>query len=222
MIGNLPPPAGNSPQPSTGNEEQLVIALRNGDERAFATLIDRYHMSLTRLAMAHISDRTIAEEIVQETWLALVRGIDRFEGRSSLKTWLFRVLSYQVRQRLGIEQRSVPFAVLTSPTVDPARFLPDGHRLQGHWAEDLPSLDGTPEEVFLAQETMNRIATLIEKLPPRQRVVIVMRDVEGMSAGEVCDILSMNDGTQRVLLHRARATLREGIATYILEGHSSQ
>ena len=222
MTGNLQSSIGPSPHPQAGNEEQLVAALRNGSEQAFATLVDRYHVPLTRLALAHVSDRTIAEEIVQETWLALVRGIDRFEGRSSLKTWLFRVLAYQMRQRLGVERHSVPFAVLTSPTVDPARFLPDGHRLQGHWADNLPSLDGTPEEVFLAKETMNRIAILIENLPPRQRVVVVLRDVEGMGADEVCDILSMNDGTQRVLLHRARATLRERIATYILEGQPSQ
>ena len=222
MTGNLHTSIGTSPHPPAGNEEQLVAALRDGNEQAFATLVDRYHMSLMRLAMAHVSDRAVAEEIVQETWLALVRGIDRFEGRSSLKTWLFRVLSYQVRQRLGVEQRSVPFAVLTSPTVDPARFLPDGHRLHGHWADDLPSLDGTPEEVFLAKETMSWIARLIENLPPRQRVVVVLRDIEGMGADEVCDILSLNDGAQRVLLHRARAALREGISTYILEGHSSR
>ena len=110
MTGNLQSSIGTSPRPPAGNEEQLVAALRNGNEQAFATLVDRYHMSLLRLAMAHVSDRAIAEEIVQETWLALVRGIDRFEGRSSLKTWLFRVLTYQARHRAAHEERAVSFS----------------------------------------------------------------------------------------------------------------
>jgi RNA polymerase sigma-70 factor (ECF subfamily) len=200
---------------------RLVAALQQGNEQAFIAIVERFHLSLTRLALAYVQDRAIAEEIVQDTWLALVRGIARFEGRSSLKTWLFRVLMYQARARASREERSVPFSAVNGPTVDPARFLPDGHRWAGHWAEAFPSFDDTPEEFLLRQETMSHIRHLIAQLPSRQRIVLVLRDIEGVSAAEVCDILSMNDGTERVLLHRARAKVREGLEKYLRESESA-
>jgi RNA polymerase sigma-70 factor (ECF subfamily) len=195
---------------------RLVAALQEGREQAFIVIVERFHLSLTRLAMAYVQDRTIAEEIVQDTWLALVRGIARFEGRASLKTWLFRVLMYQARARAGHE-RSIPFSTFEGPAVDPARFLPDGHRWAGHWAEEFPSFDATPEDVLLREELMVYLRQVIARLPSRQQAVLVLRDVEGVSAAEVCDILSMNDGTERVLLHRARAKVREGLETYLRE-----
>jgi RNA polymerase sigma-70 factor (ECF subfamily) len=199
------------------DEARLVAALRQGDEHAFASVVDRFHPALIRYAVAHVSDRSVAEEIVQETWLALVRGVERFEGRSSLKTWLFRVLTYQARQRVVHDhgRRAATFSDLDEPSVNPSRFTPRDHRFPGHWIDDLPSFDDTPEEFFLRQETMSHVRELIAQLPARQRVVLVLRDVEGLSAEDACHVLEMNDGTMRVLLHRARARIRQGIETYL-------
>jgi RNA polymerase sigma-70 factor (ECF subfamily) len=215
MTGNGVPVAGSHARPDEFDDARLVAALRTGDERAFASVVDRFHPALIRYAVAHVSDRSMAEEIVQETWLALVRGVERFEGRSSLKTWLFRVLTYQARQRVGHEHRAAVFSDVHEPSVDPSRFTPHDHRFPGHWIDDLPSFDDTPEEFFLRQETMAHVRDLIAQLPARQRVVLVLRDVEGLSAEEACHVLGMNDGTMRVLLHRARARIRQGIETYL-------
>jgi RNA polymerase sigma-70 factor (ECF subfamily) len=215
MTGNGVPIAGSHARSDESDDARLVAALQNGDERAFVSVVDRFHPALIRYAVAHVSDRSVAEDIVQETWLALVRGVERFEGRSSLKTWLFRVLTYQARQRVSHTHRSTPFSDLDEPSVDPARFTPHDHRSPGHWIDDLASFEDTPEEFFLRQETMSHVRDLIAALPTRQRVVLVLRDVEGLSADEACEVLGMNDGTMRVLLHRARARIRQGIESYL-------
>jgi RNA polymerase sigma-70 factor (ECF subfamily) len=207
----------NGRPPTTNSAEaQLVAALRRGDESAFCAVVDRYHRSLVRLARTYVSDPMVAEEIVQETWLALVRGIGRFEARSSLKTWLFHVLSYQANRRMKREARTIPFSELHGPTVDPERFDPSGTQWAGHWSEELPDWEGTPEERLLTAETLACIDGLIARLPERQRQVIILRDIEGLSAADACSVLEIPDRIQRLLLHRARARVREGLTAYVL------
>jgi RNA polymerase sigma-70 factor (ECF subfamily) len=198
-------------------DAELVGALRNGDERAFRELMEAYDSALLRVAMVHVGSRAIAEEVVQETWLGVVRGLDRFEGRSSLKTWIFRILGNIASTRGAREARSLPFSSLGgdgAERLDPERFLgaADGG-LAGHWAL-APSPWPTPEEGLLAGETGEVIGSAIEGLPPAQRAVVALRDVEGWSATEVCEALGLSEGNQRVLLHRGRTKLRAALERY--------
>jgi RNA polymerase sigma-70 factor, ECF subfamily len=197
-----------------------VAALRRGDERAFAALVDLHTPALLRVAMAYVPSRAVAEEVVQETWIAVMRGIGDFEGRSSLKTWIFRILANVAMRGGSRERRSVPFAALAAaedtgePAVDPDRFLPPDHELfPGHWAI-MPARWPTPEEGLLAGETRAVIAAAIEALPKAQRTVLALRDVEGWSSEEVCAALDISAGNQRILLHRARTRVRAAIEEY--------
>jgi RNA polymerase sigma-70 factor, ECF subfamily len=201
-------------------DETLIAALRDGDERAFAALVDLHTPALLRVAMAYVPSRAVAEEVVQETWIAVMRGIGDFEGRSSLKTWIFRILTNVAMRGGSRERRSVPFAALAAaedtgePTVDPARFLPPDHELfPGHWAI-APARWPTPEEGLLAGETRAVIAAAIDALPKAQRTVLALRDVEGWSSEEVCAALDISAGNQRILLHRARTRVRAAIEEY--------
>jgi RNA polymerase sigma-70 factor, ECF subfamily len=202
------------------DDEWLVAALRRGDADAFATLVDRHSPAMIRVARAYVPSRAAAEEAVQEAWIAVVRGIDRFEGRASLKTWIFRIL-VNVAMRAGArERRSLPFSALAEeentgePSVDPDRFLPADHkRFPGHWAV-MPSAWPTPEEGVLAGETREVIAAAIAALPAAQRTVIALRDVEGWSSEEVREALEISAGNQRILLHRARTRVRRAIEDY--------
>jgi RNA polymerase sigma-70 factor, ECF subfamily len=199
---------------------RLIAALRCGDSEAFATLVDHHSRAMIRVATAYVPTRAAAEEAVQETWIAVLRGIDGFEGRASLKTWIFRILT-NVAMRAGArERRSVPFSALVEaedtgePSVDPARFLPADHELfPGHWAI-MPARWPTPEEGLLAGETREVIAAAIAELPAAQRTVIGLRDVEGWSSDEVCEALEISAGNQRILLHRARSRVRNAIEAY--------
>jgi RNA polymerase sigma-70 factor (ECF subfamily) len=202
------------------DDEGLVAALRRGDADAFATLVDRHSAAMIRVAMAYVPSRAVAEDVVQETWIAVMRGIDGFEGRSSVKTWIFRILTNVAMRSGARERRSMPFTALAAaedtgePTVDPARFLPADHELfPGHWAM-APARWPTPEEGLLAGETRDVIATAIVELPPAQRTVIALRDIEGWSSEEVCEALEISAGNQRILLHRARARVRNAIEAY--------
>jgi RNA polymerase sigma-70 factor, ECF subfamily len=204
----------------TPNDSELVAALCEGDESAFATLIDRHSSAMVRVAQTYVRSRAVAEEVVQETWIAVMRGIDGFEGRSSLKTWIFRILTNLAMRRGEREQRSVPFSALAAaedtgePTVDPDRFLPADHALfPGHWAV-MPTRWPTPEEGLLAGETREVIAAAISELPDTQRTVIALRDVEGWTSEEVCTALEISAGNQRILLHRARSRVRNAIEEY--------
>jgi len=209
--------------PKTSPQEQdaaLIAALRRGDADAFATLVDRHSPAMIRVALAYVPSRAAAEEAVQETWIAVMRGIDAFEGRSSLKTWIFRILTNLAMRAGARERRSVPFAALAAaentgePSVDPDRFLPADHALfPGHWAI-MPTRWPTPEEGLLAGETREVIASAIAKLPAAQRTVIALRDVEGWSSEEVCEALEISAGNQRILLHRARSRVRNAIEDY--------
>jgi len=215
MSGSLQPIQPADSASGSSAEQQLVAALRRGDETAFRTVVERHHRSLVRLARTYVSDPAVAEEIAQETWLALVRGIGQFQARSSLKTWLFHVLVYQARRRMKREGRTIPFCDLEGPTVAPGCFLPPDAEWAGHWADALPDWEGTPEERLLADETLHQVEDLIAHLPERQRQVIILRDVEGLSAPETCGILEIPDRTQRLLLHRARSRVRAGLDAYV-------
>ena len=202
-------------------EERLLRGLKSGDEATFATLVDRYSAALLRAALIYVRDRAVAEEVVQETWLGVIRGIERFEGRSSLKTWIFRILANTAKTRGERERRTVPFSSLngtgpTEPAVDPERFLDADHPIwPGHWASAPASWDGIPEDRLLAGETLDCIRDAIEELPTTQAQVIGLRDVEGWSAEEVCALLGVSGGNQRVLLHRARSRVRRALEDYL-------
>jgi RNA polymerase sigma-70 factor (ECF subfamily) len=198
----------------------LVGALCAGDPDAFATLVDRHSRAMIRVAMAYVPTRATAEEAVQEAWIAVMRGIDGFEGRSSLKTWIFRILTNVAMRSGARERRSMPFSALADaestgePSVDPHRFFPADHELfPGHWLV-MPARWPTPEEGLLAGETRDVIAAAMAELPVAQRTVIALRDVEGWSSEEVCEALEISSGNQRILLHRARSRIRAAIESY--------
>ena len=191
----------------------LLDALRAGDERAFAALVDKYGPSLLRLAQLYVSSRAVAEEVVQETWLAVLTGIERFEGRSSLKTWLFRILTNKAKTRGQREGRTLPFSSLASDgDEDQTAVAVERFARGGAWATP-PR--GVPEERLLAGETRARVEQAISALPPNQRAVITLRDVDGLSAEEACNVLGLSETNQRVLLHRARAKVRTALERYL-------
>jgi RNA polymerase sigma-70 factor, ECF subfamily len=210
-----------SPDPlAVGREPELVTALRAGDETAFAALVERYHPSLLRLARMYVREQSVAEEVAQETWLAVLNGIDRFEARSSLKTWLFRILTNRAKTRGERESRTVPFSSVgeaDEPAVDPDRFRPEGEQWAGGWKEFPHPWEGDPEMQLLAGETRRLILDTIEDLPPNQRTVITLRDIEGFDAEDVCNVLELSDTNQRVLLHRARSRVRRALEEYMEE-----
>jgi RNA polymerase sigma-70 factor (ECF subfamily) len=199
----------------------LVAALRRGDDAAFGTIIDRYHPSLVRIATLFVRDYEVAEEVAQETWIGVLRGIDRFEGRSSFRTWLFGILANQARRRGERERRMIPFSALArspqgeEPAVDPERFLPLGEEWAGHWASPPASWEVAPEVAFLSKEGRREIEAAIAALPPNQRTVITLRDVEGWEAAEVCNVLGLSQTNQRVLLHRARSRVRQALEEHL-------
>ncbi len=204
------------------DEVQLCAALRRGDEAAFANLVSLYHAPLRRVALSYVRTVAVADEVVQETWLGVIRGIDRFEGRSSLKTWIFRILTNIAKTRAERESRTVPLSALApaedagGPAVDPSRFLDQQHeRWPGHWASPPARWDELPEEQLDGRETLDALKIAVEALPLMQRQVIVLRDIEGWEAEEVCELLSVSQANQRVLLHRARSKVRQALEDHI-------
>jgi RNA polymerase sigma-70 factor, ECF subfamily len=199
----------------SAEDAALVEALRAGDEDAFMRLVEEYGPQMLAIAMLYTPTRAVAEDVVGETWLAVLDGLDRFEGRSSLKTWIFRILANRARSRGTRERRSVPFSSLRDAddgrSVDPDRFLPAGDARAGRWAAAPARWGELPEERLLARETVEAARAAIEALPPAQRTVITLRDVEGWDAAEVADLLGLSDGNQRVLLHRARSKVRRAL-----------
>jgi RNA polymerase sigma-70 factor (ECF subfamily) len=184
-------------------------------------LVDRHGASMFRLARVYVRDRAVAEEVVQEAWIGVLRGIERFEGRSSLRTWLHRIVANLAKTRAVREARSVPFSALASadvqeegPSVPAERFRGPDDRWAGHWATP-PEQWGRPEHKLLSAETRARIMAAIEGLPQTQRRVITLRDVEGWSAAEVCNVLELSETHQRVLLHRARTKVRQALDDYL-------
>ncbi len=200
---------------------RLVNALRVGDEVAFASLIDRHYDAMLRVARLHVATREAAEDVVQETFLGVIKGIDRFEARSSFRTWMFRILVNQAKTRGERERRTQPFSSLEgeldadAPAIGPDRFRSEG-RWAGFWCAP-PSAEHLPEACVLAAEAGDRLAAAIDALPPAQRTVMTLRDVEGFSAAEVCSLLDLTQGNQRVLLHRARSKARASLEQYLGE-----
>ncbi len=202
----------------------LIEQLRSGNEAAFASLVDRYAPTMLRLAMNYVKVWAVAEEVVQETWLAALEGLNRFEGRSSLKTWLFRILTNGAITRAQREGRSIPFSSLTNsdpdlaePAVDPDRFFPADHQWAGQWVSFPSNWQEMPEERVLSRETRARLEKAIEALPPSQRQIIIMRDIEGWTSEETCNFLGISEVNQRVLLHRARSKVRGMLEQYFEE-----
>jgi RNA polymerase sigma-70 factor (ECF subfamily) len=198
------------------DDAAVLDALRRGDERVFAELVGRWSSVMLRMALAHIDNRAIAEEVVQDAWLTVLRSIDRFEGRSALRTWVIGIVVNIARSRARAERRTVALdAADAEPSVERARFLPLEHpRWPRHWAvEPLPW--PTPEENMLAVETRRVILDAIATLPPSQREVVVLRDLEGLSSRDVCNVVGVTDTHQRVLLHRARSRVRKAIEQYL-------
>jgi RNA polymerase sigma-70 factor (ECF subfamily) len=185
------------------SDGELLLRLRSGDERAFIGLVQRYHEPMLRLATSFVPSRAIAEEVVQDTWLAVLRGLAGFEGRSSLKTWLFAILVNQARKTGTREHRSIPVAD-PEPVVDPSRF-----DASGGWSDPPEHLIELAQGRMEAGKLAHRVRGWIDDLPARQREVVLLRDVEGMSGEEVCAVLALSDANQRVLLHRGRSRLRQ-------------
>jgi RNA polymerase sigma-70 factor, ECF subfamily len=209
------------PRKVVNEERKLVEALRRGDEEAFMTLIARYHNAMIRLAMLYVRDRAVAEEVVQETWLDVLPAIHHFEERASLKTWLFRILSNGAKTRGQREGRTVAIAWEEGEgdeqAVSPDRFLPAGSEYAGHWiATAKPVHWGeSVEEQLASDETRRYIQEVIASLPAGPREVITLRDVEGWSSEEVCNVLGISETNQRVLLHRARSKVRRALEQYL-------
>jgi RNA polymerase sigma-70 factor (ECF subfamily) len=210
------PPEPLSPTPTRfpESENRLVAALRAGDERAFAMLVRRHHASLKRVARAYVSTDAVAEEVVQETWLAAIGAIERFEQRATVKTWLFHILTNKAKTRGARERRTVPFASLAGaddgPAVPPERFQHEGDAWPGHWATP-PRPWEDPERRLESLEAREHLRAAIAALPDTQQAVLTLRDVEGLDAEEVCDLLDLYAGNQRVILHRARAKVRDAL-----------
>ena len=201
------------------SDEQTLTALRAGDERTFRDLFARSYPMMKRVARAYVASDAVAEEIVQETWMAIVTGIDRFEGRSALGTWIFSILTNQAKTHSAREKRALPFSSIAradaeEPAVDPDRFQKDDDAWPGHWATP-PRPWQKPERRLLSLEARDHLKAALAQLPDRQRLIVGLRDIEGHSAEEVCELLGLSQENQRVLLHRGRSRLRAVLEEYL-------
>jgi RNA polymerase sigma-70 factor (ECF subfamily) len=200
-----------------GEDADLVPRLCAGDEAAFALLLDSWSGSMLRLARSIVTTEASAAEVVQETWLAVVGSVSGFEGRSSLRTWVYRILVNTAKRRASQERRAVPWASLRladEPTVDPDAFQGADESYPGHW-RSFP--EPWPEQAVVSNEALAVIRAAVERLPTQQRAVITLRDIEGLTGPETCELLDLSEGNQRVLLHRARAAVRREVAGYLGE-----
>jgi RNA polymerase sigma-70 factor (ECF subfamily) len=198
----------------------IVARLRDHDEAMFAALLDAWSPGLLRAARAYVRDEHAAQDVVQETWLGVIRGIGAFEARSALRTWVYRILINRAKTRGQRDARTVPVddvGPLVTPTVDPARFRGADDPYPGGW-RTFPASWPSPEDVAVAAETRRHLAAALAGLPTRQRIVVTLRDAEGYTSDEVCDLLSISAANQRVLLHRGRATLRATLETSLTKG----
>ena len=205
--------------PAAASDERTVAALRAGDERTFRELFEQTSPMMKRVARSYVSSDAVADEVVQDTWTAVVTGIERFEGRSAFGTWMFSILINQAKTHSARERRAVPFSCVTppeleGPAVDPDRFQKDDEAWPGHWATP-PRPWQKPERRLLSLEAREQIKEALAQLPERQRLIVTLRDVEGLSAEEVCDLLDLSQENQRVLLHRGRSRLRGFLEEYL-------
>lgn len=203
-----------NPHVTGADDEALLRALQQADERVFTQLVERWSGVMLRMALVHVDSRAVAEEVVQEAWLTVLRSLDRFERRSSLRTWVLGIVVNVARSRARAERRTTPAAPDAGDAMDPARFRPsDTADWPDHWAVG-PTPWPTPEDELLAGETREVILRALEGLPAAQREVLVLRDLQGWSALETCNALDLTDTNQRVLLHRARTRIRQAIEDY--------
>ena len=201
---------------SREEERQLIERILDGDEEAFAELLDAHYSALIRLAMTFVRSRNVAEEVVQETWIAVLNGLSKFEGRSALKTWIFRILINRAKSRGVKEARSLPFSALGEDDED-RELASDAERFtsDGTWREPPEQLEDVPEQLLIQKETRQVMEEAIKKLPENQQRVITLRDLEGWSSADVCNVLDISETNQRVLLHRARTRVRKAIEKYL-------
>ncbi len=203
------------------DESELIAALRAGDEAAFSRLVSEWSRPMLTLARSFVSTEASAEEVVQDTWIAVIKGLDRFEGRSSLRTWTYRILVNTAKSRGVKEHRTLPWSSVAGedagPSLDPALFRSAGDPYPGHWRAAPAAWPGdvAVEGSVLAGEVRGELRTAVDALPDRQRAVLTLRDVLGHSSQEVCEMLEISQANQRVLLHRARTSVRAGLATYL-------
>ena len=211
------------PTVASESEWRLIEALRAGDDAAFAHVVDTYSPSMLRVAKLYVRSHAIAEEVVQETWLRILRSVDGFEARSSLRTWIFVILGNCARRRAESEGRSISFSALGAereePTVDPGRFFPAEHpRWAGMWTTLVDGWDELPDEVLMSSEARDKVTEAVTALPPNYATVFTLRDIEGWAGSEVCALLGISAENQRVLLHRARARIRAALEEYFEQG----
>jgi RNA polymerase sigma-70 factor, ECF subfamily len=204
---------------ATVAETDLLARLRAGDEAAFESLINRHYATLLAVAMSYVKGRAVAEEVVQETWLAVIEGLGRFEGRSSLKTWILAILVNKAKTRGVREARTVPFTTLDTAADEPAvpreRFRGPDDAYPGHWRTPPGNWHASADAAVEDRETLGVVVRAIADLPPAQQTVIRMRDVEGYSSEEVCSALDVSEGNQRVLVHRARSRVRAALERHL-------
>ena len=221
-----PTPAATVPSGARDEDIALLAALRNGDESAFMTLVNRYHAALLRLALLYVRDRSVAEDVVQDTWVGVLKQLDSFEQRASLQTWIFRILVNRAKTSAQREGRSIPFSATWDAQEDgddpaePAdRFQPDdpSSSRPGWWAAPPRDWGASPEQTLMAAETRAYLNSVVAALPASQREVITLRDIEGVSSLDVCNILGVTEINQRVLLHRARAKVRQALERYFAQ-----
>lgn len=197
----------------------LVARLSEGDERAFEDVVTRLYPAMLAVARGYVRSRAVAEEVVQDAWVAVLQGLDRFEGRSSLRTWVLRIVANIAQTRAAREARIVPMASLEPESaeraVEPERFRGAGDPFPGHWWTYPTDWRTIPDEKLLSQETLDLLKGAIEELPDLQRTVITLRDVVGCSSDDVCETLEISEGNQRVLLHRARARVRAALERHL-------
>jgi RNA polymerase sigma-70 factor (ECF subfamily) len=200
---------------TAAQEAALLARLRAGDERAFEALVERHYPTMLAVARHYVNSRAVAEEVVQEAWLGVLQGLDRFESRSSLRTWILKILVNKAKTRGARDARTVPFASLApegdEPAVEPGRFRGRDDPFPGHWRAYPGNWQRLPEDVLADRETLDVVLVTIRHLPPAQRIVITMRDIQGCEAEEVCEALEVSEGNQRVLLHRARSKVRSAL-----------
>jgi RNA polymerase sigma-70 factor (ECF subfamily) len=215
-------PERSLPRPSP-DDADFLARLRDGDEEAYMLLVEKYHAMLIRTALIYVHDRSVAEEVVQDTWIGFLQGLRRFEGRSTVKTWLFSILINRAKTQALRESHYVTAGDMLTmddadgATVDPARFHPPGTPNAGEWSVKPNSWEEIPEERMLSLEVREMARAAIDRLPPMQQQVITLRDVEGWDAEQVCESLNITNANQRVLLHRARAAVRRALELYLDE-----
>jgi RNA polymerase sigma-70 factor (ECF subfamily) len=206
----------------------LIRELRDGREAGFVVLVERYHGAMIRLARTFVRDDATAEEVVQDAWIGVLKGLASFEGRSSLKSWIFTIVANRAKTRGAREARSTPFSALaereasgTEPAVEPERFLGRDTEWPGHWGDPPERWGESPEARLLQAETMEQLACILEELPPAQRAVVVLRDIEGEEPASICNVLGITETNMRVLLHRGRSRIRGRLERYLADSPES-